>query len=297
MNYFWSNTIWYLLLLASSIAAITTTSMKSRDRRFTAAFNLSVLGFTYCIEVSLLILFNAYTYFPMLTPRDAFMDAVLGNIFSQISVSSTAVLCCVLGLRGRFVFVFAGVYYLIDLLFVHLGIYEHYWYRSIYTFWGFVIYCWIVKKWYVMLTKERNASEPRGAKLKKYLLTTTLFLAIFAAAGNTLFTTQKVAGLQAFRSGIFSDASRDHTTTGLIYIPIMIALTILVYRWKRPAAYKVAALLFLFACQWALYGAGILVAIAGWFFFAATIDILGFYFWTALLDRLLTGSPPPSQSP
>jgi hypothetical protein len=235
----------------------------------------------------------------MLTPWDPFQDALLGNVFSQVSVSSTAVLFCVLGLRNWFIFVFAGAYYLIDLLFVHLGIYQHHWYRSIYTFFGFLVYCWIVKKWYVLLAGERDkipdAAQPRRAKLHKFLSETTLFMAVFAAAGNTLFTTQKLAELQVFRSGIFPDPSKDHTAAVLIYLPIMLASTMLVHRWKRPPVYKAAALLLLFGFQWALYKIGMLTVVPGWFLWAAILDIGGIYLWTAFLDRLLTGEIPESK--
>ena len=100
---FFCNTIWYLLLLATSVTVCWVTMQKSADRKFTLAFGLAVLGFTYWIEVLLLLVLNAYTYYPMLTPEDAFMDAVLGNIFSQVSVSTSALLYCVLDLKSIYI--------------------------------------------------------------------------------------------------------------------------------------------------------------------------------------------------
>jgi hypothetical protein len=161
LNTFWTNTIWYLLLLASSVIVIIITAKKSSDLSFTSAFSVAVLGFAYWIEASLVIVLNAYTYHPMITPWDPFQDAVLGNIFSQVSVSSTAVLYCVLGLRKRYIPVLAGCYFVIDILFVKLGIYEHHWYRSFYTFIGFNLFCWMVNKWYILLTdKDREFTKP-----------------------------------------------------------------------------------------------------------------------------------------
>lgn len=298
---FWSNTIWYLLLLASSIIAIAITFKKSRDRKFTAAFNLAALGVTYWIEVLLLIVLNAYTYYPMLTPWDAFQDAVLGNFFSQISVSTTAVLYCVLGLRGIYLFVFAVVYYLIDVLFVHLGIYEHYWYRSIYTFFGFIPYCYVIKKWYLWLTDAPHNTPKlfslralRNLPLQKWLETATLYFAVFAAAGNSVITSQKLLNLQIFRSGIFEDMSKDHTATSLIYGPVLIVLLILLHRWKISRFYKGGALFVLLCCQWILYAYGILTVQPGWFIAATVIDLLGFYFWVVYLERLLASRRNPS---
>ena len=91
------------------------------------------------MEVSLLLLFDAYTYYPMIRPDDPFFDAVLGNIFSQVSVSSSAVLICVLGLSNWWLAGFSVAYFLIDIFFVQLGIYEHFWYQSVFTPVGFFI--------------------------------------------------------------------------------------------------------------------------------------------------------------
>lgn len=301
---FWSKTIWYLLLLATSIAAVVVTAKKSPDRKFAAVFGLAALGLTYWIEVMLVLVLDAYTYYPMLTPWDPFQDAVLGNIFSQVSVSTTAVLYCVLNLRSIFIPVFAVAYYLIDVLFVQLGIYAHHWYQSIYTLIGFIPYCWMIKKWYLWLTGVPNTPKLfrslglHDHNLKKWLLTGTLFLAIFAAAGNSLITTQKVAGLQIFHGGFFADMSKDHTATSLIYGPVLIVLMIALHRWKRPFVYKAGALLILLACHCALYLCGILTTVlTGWCVIVSLIDLLGYYFWTVFLERLLSGSQLPYRFP
>ncbi len=299
---FWSNTIWYLLLLATSIVVIVITAIKSPNRKFTAVFTLAVLGFTYWIEVVLLLMLDAYTYYPMLTPWDSFQDAVLGNVFSQVSVSTTAVLYCVLNLRGVFIFVFAVIYYLIDVLFVTLGIYVHNWYRSIYTLIGFIPYCWIVKRWYVWITGTPMKTQklfrlPKlfGINLYQWLYNMTLYYAVFASAGNSLILSQKLIGLQIFRGGFTTDISKDHTSTILIYGTILIVICIILHRWKRPTVYKGGVLLILFACQWVLHMLGIITMPAGWFIFVTAIDLLGFYLWTVFMEHLLNSRQLPSR--
>jgi hypothetical protein len=152
-----------------------------------------------------------------------------------------------------------------------------------------------------MLTGTFNSDQKilsavglRGAKLKKCLYAATLFLAVFASAGNTIITTQKVAGLQIFRGNFFDDMSKNHTMTVFIYGSIMVVLMILKRRWKRSTAYKVGALFLIFAWHWALYKVGILTVYYGWFAGAAILDILGFYFWTVMLDRMLSSYSPSS---
>jgi hypothetical protein len=134
---FFTNTIWYIALAVSSAGALVIIYIKSQDRKKTFAFFFAVLGFSYCIEVSLLLLLNAY--YPMIRPDDPFFDAVLGDIFSQVSVSSSAVLICVLGLSNWWLAGFSAAYFLAGMLFVHLGIYEHFWYQSVFTLAGFFV--------------------------------------------------------------------------------------------------------------------------------------------------------------
>ena len=122
-------------------------------------------------------------------------------------------------------------------------------------------------------------------------------MAVTAAVANTMLTTQKVAGFQIFKSGIFDDMSKDHTTTGLFYGPAMTVLMILIHRWKRPAIYKTGALLVLFIGHWVLARIEILNVLPGWFIFAATLDVLGYYFWTVALDRMLKSRPKPRSGP
>ena len=290
MDTFWTNTIWYLLLLVSSVIVVIITTKNSADVRFTSAFSFAALGLAYWLEALLVIGLSAYTYHPMITPWDPFQDAVLGNIFSQVSVSTTAVLYCVLGLRKRYIFIFAGLYFLLDVLFVGLGIYEHNWYQSIYTFFGFTIYCWIIKKWYVLLTDE-DVKKPKlfagtglsGDRLKKWLYVPTLFFAVFAGTANTVFTTQKVAGLQILHGGFFSDRSKDHTTASLIYGLVMVIIMMLTRRKVKSAVHKTTILLLVFTCHLGLYAAGILQAPPWWIVFAAGIDVIGFYFCTVCL--------------
>ncbi len=95
LSSFWSNTIWYILLLITSIIAMIAALLKSKKRKFTIAF-------------------------------------------SQLSISTTSALTIVFDLSYGWYFVFAFTYYLIEELFIRLGIYQHLWYKSIHTLAGFV---------------------------------------------------------------------------------------------------------------------------------------------------------------
>lgn len=280
---FWKYTIWYVALAVASAGVLTAVFVRSENRRFTAAFWPAVLGCTYTMEVFMLIVTRAYTYYPRLA-ADPFQDAVLGNFFSQYSVSAAAVLLCGLKRPGWWRLGFALAYFLIDVLFVRLGVYAHGWYRSVYTLAGFLIYSWAVGKWH------RRLLEKHG----RPLWLATLFLAVFAAAGNSVITPLKLLKLQIFTPGFMADMSEDHTCGALIFgvalIVIMIALRLWETRWYVKAAVMAA----LAAAQYALIPLGLLYTRPGWRAAVIAIDLLGYYGWTALFERLLhAGAGPP----
>lgn len=288
---FWHNTIWYLALLLLSIGELTAAFLKPGARKFDFAFWLAILGFTYGIEALLMLVFNSYTYYAGFT-ADHFQDAVLGNFISQISISATAILLCALSLRGYWILIFSAAYFLIDVLFASLGIYEHFWYSSVYTLMGFIPLFLIIKIWYQSLYPidarscfYKAALFPHiPAKLEYYI---TLFFGVFAAAGNCIITPLKLLGIRIFHLGIFPELSKDHTVAALIYGPVLTVLVISLYEWKGPLYLKAAVFAALFAIQWLLYNIGFIGTAGGWFIPSALLDLLGYYAWTVILGRCL----------
>ena len=284
---FWTNTIWYVALAVTSVAVLSVIFIKTSDRNKTFAFYFAVLGFTYVLEVSLLLLFNAYTYYPMIKPGDPFFDAVLGNIFSQVSVSSSAVLLCVLGLSNRWLVGLSLAYFLIDVLFVRLGIYEHFWYRSVFTLGGFFIYGLIVKYWYRRLLCSSS----------KWMYYSTLFLSVFAISGNLTGTALKLFDLRVFQSSFYPDPSRNHTAAALIYGPVMIVIMMALHKWNSAWRQKIFMFLLLSVCQWGLLLSGVIAVRPGWGIVILLFDLAMFYGWTLILDRCLQGKRKPELLP
>jgi hypothetical protein len=269
---FWRYTAWYILLAMTSAIAIVTILLKTRERRKTLAFWQAVLGFR------VMLVFQAYIYHPMLVP-DEFFDAVLGNVFSQVSVSSSAVLICVLGLSNWWLGGFSVAYFLTDLLYSHLGVYQHFWYRSVYTLAGFFIYGLIVKRWY-----KKFFGGP-----SKRLYVSTQFLSVWAVSGNVFGTFFRLIDLRVFQSGLYENVSRDHTATGLIYSAVMAITMIALYRWGTRWWYKFPVFLLLLAGQLGLVYSGVIVTLPGWEIPIVLIDLAGYYSLTVLLGRLLQG--------
>ena len=282
---FWTNTIWYIALALTSAVVLVIIFTKTSDRSKTFAFYFSTLGFTYVLEVSLLLLFNAYLYHPMIRPDDPFFDSVIGSIFSQVSVSSSIVLICVLGLSNWWLAGVSLAYFLIDMLFSQLGIYEHFWYRSMFTLAGLFIYGLIVKRLYKCVF---------NGHLKR-IYYPTLFLSVFAITANIIGTIPKLLDLRVFQSAFYSDPSKNHTAAALIYGPVMAVIMIALYKWKSPWWQKAFVFPLLLVCQWGLLQSRVIAVRTGWGIVILLFDLVMFYGWTIIMDRCLQGGRKPKQ--
>lgn len=275
---FWTHTIWYIALAVICVAMVTISLINSLERKKTMAFFFAVLGMTYFMEVFLLLIGNAYAYYPKIA-SDSFHESLIGNFFSQYSVSASAVLLATLGLNIWWRIGFAIAYFLVDVLFVHLGIYSHNWYRSWYTLGGFFLYSWIVKKWH-----EKSFSHP-----SRMIYFITLFLGVFTIAGNAIGTTLNFLEIRRFSSGLFDQATKDHTATSFIYGIWICLILIVIYRLRLRPALKCLTLLMMLAIDYGLYRAGVITVKPGWYAAIALLIVFGRYFVVGMVDRLLGG--------
>jgi hypothetical protein len=273
---FWTNTIWYILLLFTSIVSVVFIFKKTETPKFTCAFLLSVFGFTVILESILVVWLEAYRYYPKIV-SDTFQDAVFGNIFSQISLSSTAVLLIVYNLSYIWYFILPLLYYFIEELFLSLGIYNHAWYKSFYTIIGLILLFELVKKWHSKLINSN----------KYFINYLTLFLASFALNAITITMSLKLLGIQIFKANFFVEVSKNHTAINLIYQFVLINILINLYKYRLHRIRKVIIWLLLYIGQYLLFKTGILYIRDEWFFVVTIFDFLGCYTYIAVLDHWL----------
>ena len=273
---FWTNTIWYIALAAISAAMLFLALAKSPCRKKTLAFFFAVLGMTYFLEILLLVVMEAYTYSPKIA-SDSFHESLIGNFFSQYSVSAAAVLIATLGLNMKWRIGFSIAYFLVDMLFVQLNIYSHNWYNSWFTLGGFFVYSWIVMKWH-----GKVFSQPT-----KGLFIATLFLAVFSLYGNLFGTTLNFMEIQRFTIGLYEQTTKDNTAASVLYSIPSIAIIIPLCRLKHRPAFKGLLFLLLFVIDWCLYRMGFMHVKAGWFIPVTLFTVFGRYMITGFLDRSL----------
>jgi hypothetical protein len=136
---------WYLALVVLSIMIIAITYWKSRNKLISVLL-FAVAGLSYLIEYIILIWLKAYDYYPGFI-QDKFADSLLGAIVSDLfSLPSTAVLIAVFQLNLGWIIAISGMFACVEMIFLQLGIYKHYWWKTYYTFISLIFYYTFIKK-------------------------------------------------------------------------------------------------------------------------------------------------------
>lgn len=262
---FWTNTVWYLLLFLSSIITLVIILHKSSNKKFAFAFFFSIIGFSFVLEAILVLRLNAYSYYPKIF-RDSYLDIIFGNYFSQISLSATSLLLAVYDASSIWYLISSSIYFLVEELFIKLGIYEHFWYKSIYTFIGFIPFSFIAKKWYEKARKQSN----------RFINYVSLYFSVASFSTFTIFLIQRLFGIQLLHSNIFfTDINRNNTSSGFVYQFIVLNFLIVLYKSKFNRMVKILAFLFLFSAQYIAYKTGFIFITKGLFLTVTSIDLFG----------------------
>jgi hypothetical protein len=273
---FWTNTIWYILLGITSVVAVIQIIRKPEYRKFNIAFTFAVLGFVYSLESVLLGVYDgAYSYYPKIS-KNAFIDTFMGNHFSQASICTTLVLLAVYKLSTIWNFISAAIYYLIELLFLKLGVYKHHWYKAWYTFLGLILLAFLIKKWY---HKILNSS-----RLWSYYL--TLYSAVVSSYG--LVRGSFVYGkLRIIHYNVFPDVFKDNLI--LVHIPLFLVINIMIiiYWLKLSWIAKWVVFAGLFLTQFILTKIGVITIRPGWFLIITSVDVFSCYLLVVIMDYLL----------
>jgi hypothetical protein len=272
---FWTNTIWFILLGISTVIELIVIFIKVKNRKQVLALYFIFAGMAFIFEIFVLSPLKAYEYFPMITPRSPFDDAVIGNLFSQLSVSATALLIAVFDLKYFWFLIFSGSYYAIEELFLILGIYKQLtWYRTWMTFLLLLSFFWIVKEIY-------NYSLNNIKPIFRYFFIQSGLIALYI---YTMWIF-RLFGVHSFSKTLETEDISVALTMGIYYFVSANALMV-TYFLKIKWWWKLAVVLILYAANYAAYKFGFIYYKQGWFFVVTTISILSMYLYIALLDKL-----------
>lgn len=276
---FWTYTIWYVLLGIITVFELIIVILKAKNRRQVVAFYLIILGIVLSYETIILIFMKAYTYYPMLLKDPPFpFDAVLaGNLFSQFSVSATALWITIFNLEFHWFVIFAVIYSMIEELFLALGIYSHNWYQTWMTFVGLLLYFWISKKIYATIIRGVNS----------VVLYAHIFLGLFPLYVITIMWGFMVSGHLSFSTTVLPDPvnSRYFLCLAIFSIPSAVVMMFIYYssiQW----VWKAMTVSMLYGFYDIACNLNLIIITEGWFATITTTTMLWMYLSVIIMDKL-----------
>lgn len=279
VQYFWSYTVWYVLLGILAVIELTYALVRADDRKFAFAYYLSLTGAAFHVEVFLMNMMKAYTYYPMIIPNAPFDDSLVGDVFSQISVAATALLVCILKLRVRWILLLVLLYGLVEGLFLALGIYSHNWYRTWMTLVLLAFYFFLSQKLYERMLK----------RMRPPVLYALVVAGLFPMYIVTVAWAFILAGYQNFSLTLLPDPNASRSLLVMLHFALLTG-SMMYIRYGKPARYWSAAIVL---CH---YGLNYLLSkynlmyfhSGGWYLIYTTATMLWNYFSIVILDRLYT---------
>lgn len=274
---FWSNTIWFLLLGIMTVLELIFILSKAKDRKYVLALFFIISGMFFCIEATILLFLKAYNYYPLLIPQSSVDDNLAGNLFSQFSITTTALLIAVLNLKNYWFFIFSVIYCVIEELFLSLGIYSHNWYQTWISFVGFICLFWLTKVIYQTRIIYRNNTW-------RYFF--TLF-GLYTLHMPTALWIQILAGIVFFDTSLLSDAWSNYAFVCLLNLTFLSLACMTIYHARLKFFWKVFLTLAVYGILLMARDAGVFNIKEGWFLTFSTIDIFGMYLSIFIMDQLI----------
>lgn len=249
--------IYYIILAIVGLVLAIFIVIKSKDYLKLIIFFFFSAVVADCGEVLVMIILNSYCYKPGL-----FADTYRENIFGHILPNSTlwpatAVFIAAYSLRKGWFIVISLIYMALDILFLHLGIYEHNWWRTWMTGAAIFLYCMIVQFCY------KKLDDSRYAIIKFISFSFTLLAFTFLPLIPLLLTNR-----QFYSIGIYKDIYRESVVVSFTYHLIITSIcTLLTAKFYKWYLYLAQCLIFIlcecifnaigilrFANQWNIYG-------------------------------------------
>ncbi|MFP7299424.1 hypothetical protein [Neobacillus niacini] len=171
-----NNKVPFIILFLIHTILLGSAFYKYKKKKHLFTLLMANIGLAYLLEFFVLNLFKAYKYKPRVL-KNNFFDNIFGAILSQaIFVPFTAVFITAFKLGGGWK-VLGGVYFtLVEILFLRLKVYKHYWWKTVYTLVLIPIYFYISDLWNFFLSKRNH--------LIRFI---SLFLMIMVTEANLLF--------------------------------------------------------------------------------------------------------------
>ncbi|MCM3630587.1 hypothetical protein M3194_24970 [Paenibacillus glycanilyticus] len=207
----------YLVLTIVSFAFIALSSVKARSLKL-IPFYIAVAGAVYMLELIIFIILHSYDYMPGIL-KDPFYDSAMGAIVSNgFIVPSACTLIAVYGVRFRRILLIAAGFMGIEQTFISLGIFEHHWWKIIYTGIG-LTFLFATGKWF--WRKLCQSDQP-------YLFRLIVLYIINVSLQGTIMSSYLLLFHRiGFRPGWFEDPARDN----LAFATLIVHIDSVLFAW------------------------------------------------------------------
>ncbi|MDR3588116.1 MAG: hypothetical protein P4N41_00455 [Negativicutes bacterium] len=197
---------WYCLVTATGLGMTGFTMLVRRNLSLIALVFFLMLSFLTVGEFLVLTVFDAYAY-KLGIYTDYFADNVLGYVLGNWLVwTGAANLVVNFSLGNPWIFLLAVLFMLIEVLFLHLGIYENHWWRTYLT--GGIVFVGlnVIKIWIAKLEKKTY-------NFLRYMTCYLLALLFIHAPTHLLL----LGGKQHYTFGFVENSYRDSILFALPY--------------------------------------------------------------------------------
>ena len=217
------------------------------------SFFLFAMMIAFIGEMIVLLFFKSYSY-----KLGVYTDYYAENIFGHIVPNAllwpaTALLVVAYSLRYRWIVLITVIFTLLDLLYVHLGIYQHNWWETWMTSVAVFIYCVLMKRWFVQLKSKR-----RG--ILRYIV----FWFILLVTLKLPVTLLLLAGWQYTFVGWFENLYRDSGVFSVFYNAALSFFCVFFICVLKKWYWKLVPFFIYFSFDAILLNRGILLFNDGW---------------------------------
>lgn len=275
------NTYWYLGLAVIGFLILIFTLWKKKDIRL-LVLQFCLDGIIHPFETTVLLLYPGYRIMPGISGNELFDNAQGAFISDFFIVSSIAVMVAAFDLKPVWMLLIASFIMGIEWLFGLLGIYEQYWWKTIYTGIGLMIGFYIGKKIW---------SAIRYNNLNRYVLLLILYFSFLVVHNIFTFTSATTFRKFHFEAGWFPDPTMDHLIFGAVYLYI-ISIIAAVLVWARINwLFRIMGLVAMYALDFLLFKNGILRFDSNWNILhimaihISAISILMLFHWVLVRRR------------
>ncbi|PAE22829.1 hypothetical protein [Bacillus sp. 7894-2] len=217
-----SNLLWFLGLVLISMGLIYI-AYKKTDFRFNLAVYFFAMGLSFLMEYIVLILFDAYSYYPNFFSIHMYDDVFGSSISQAFFIPSVLMAIAAFRIRFKWIILIIACIYGIEELFLWLGIYEHNWWRSWFTPAILFASVFVIKWW-------RNKVEDPSF----FIQFITVYMAITTIFQGVSFGLTAIAGSHQYKVGWFESPYQDHVAFSvLIWIIYALLLTVVITKYYR----------------------------------------------------------------